>query len=953
MDEFKLKNGESNEFLALWKCSVGLFIIKILSDQTCSKFEEKIEEIKSQIVTLEKEFLLSDNQEYYEDLMSSLNQYSKNFFDNFKSYDFLVEKILEDNFRRKDLTKSINYFITLKYVTENQKNSLLDLRETLNYLDQEYFELFKEIILDFYEDKTEIYEIEEIKVLTYEYLITNKKVNDIIYKPCEKTNENKYISIEDELDKSGIYFNENLANILDYIVEEDYDHIINIIDSNINNHSNKNILLYNSSYDATINFVNHFGNNVILNNQLFRKVLNEGFYNPVSKVHISGLNIIDFSKIENNKFEYIKSYSYRGESKSLNIDGVIFINKLPVIFLFKKSSNLRNMYENIMDFVDVFPEAFKFIQKIIIYDDSRLLIGSLFDDIDDYEELITYTQKGFDIERIIKSIVDTNNDHEYGLNKIKLRSIVDSFLKEDFKTITNVLNYNINNYSENFFNYSTYEYASNFIYEIKKDSNIDEKCIFKKAFVNEDGVRNTDIKIIDSVNYFKNRVDLLIDYKLDFNDLFLFVDGIVIINFIPTIIFLEEKEDPKKIIKKIKKIQDKKIFRFLNKLIIKHNGSIYLGYISEDFDDYKNITSYFTSSGKLSVKTLLNYKDVFLDLILEKSTLIESMNNESNKFRNNDFDKNILKTNKEKNDEYEKDLRTDYSDEFLDILDDEEEFDLDNILDNLDFESFIEKADFKFNKEYVSNIIENDSKEDKELLILANEKLVYNYAYYYYKAYKPRCLEVEDLIQMGLGGLLKAAKKFDMSRGTSFSTYAVPWIKQSITRGIQDMGDIVRIPVHINEKINKLTRLEKKSESLYGYVNDDYILEEMDETLERIKNYRLVRYRFLKTPSLDTKVGEDGETELKEFIEDSEVNIEKEYEIKNLKDLIKRELNKFDDREKIIIKKRFGLDGYSPMTLEEVGKEFGVTRERIRQIENKVLEKLKHNRTIKGCRNYI
>lgn len=953
MDEFKLKNGESNEFLALWKCSVGLFIIKILSDQTFSKFEEKIEEIKRQIVTLEKEFLFSDNQEYYEDLMSSLNQYSKNFFDNFKSYDFLVEKILEDNFRRKDLTKSINYFITLKYVTENQKNSLLDLRETLNYLDQEYFELFKEIILDFYEDKTEIYEIEEIKVLTYEYLITNKKVNDIIYKPCEKTNENKYISIEDELEKSGIYFNENLANILDYIVEEDYDHIINIIDSNINNHSNKNILLYNSSYDATINFINHLGNNIILNNKLFRKVLNEGFYNPVSKVHIRGLNIIDFSKIENNKFEYIKSYSYRGESKSLNIDGVIFINKLPVIFLFKKSSNLRNMYENIMDFVDVFPEAFKFIQKIIIYDDSRLLIGSLFDDIDDYEELITYTQKGFDIERIIKSIVHTSNERAYGLDKIELSSIIDSFLKEDFKIIANILNYNINKYSDNIFNYSTYEYASNFIYEIKKDSNIDEKCIFKKAFVNEDGVQNTDIKIIDSVNYFKNRVDLLIDYKLDFNDLFLFVDGIVIINFIPTIIFLEEKEDTKKIIKKIKKIQDKKIFRFLNKLIIKHNGSIYLGYISEDFDDYKNITSYFTSSGKLSVKTLLNYKDVFLDLILEKSTLIESMNNESNKFRNNGFDKNILKTNKEKNDEYEKDLRTDYSDEFLDILDDEEEFDLDNILDNLDFESFIEKADFKFNKEYVSNIIENDSKEDKELLILANEKLVYNYAYYYYKAYKPRCLEVEDLIQMGLGGLLKAAKKFDMSRGTSFSTYAVPWIKQSITRGIQDMGDIVRIPVHINEKINKLTRLEKKSESLYGYVNDDYILEEMDETLERIKNYRLVRYRFLKTPSLDTKVGEDGETELKEFIEDSEVNIEKEYEIKNLKDLIKRELNKFDDREKIIIKKRFGLDGYSPMTLEEVGKEFGVTRERIRQIENKVLEKLKHNRTIKGCRNYI
>lgn len=951
MDEFKIKSNLTNEFLALWKCSVGLFIIKILSNKTYSKFEEKIEEIKNEIGTLETEFLFTDNKQYYEDLMSSLNQYSKNFFDNFKSYDFLVEKILEDNFRRKDLTKSINYFITLKYVTENQKNSLLDLRETLNYLDQEYFELFKEIILDFYEDKSEIYETEEIKVLTYEYLINNNKVNHSIYKTCERTNTN--INILDKFKNSEINLNKDLSKILDRTIERDYDQIINIIDSNLNKHSDESLLLYNSSYDSTINLINNFGNNVILNNQLFRKVISEGFFNPVIKENISGLNIFDFNKIENNKFEYIKNYSYRDIDKILNIDGIIFINKLPVVFLFKKTTGLRNMYEIVMDFVDAFPEIFTFIQKVIIYDDSKLFIGSLFDDIDDYEELNTYTQKNFDQENIMKKVFGKSNDHVNGLNKIGLRSIIDSFVKEDFKIITNVLNFNINRFSEFNYDYSTYEYASNFIYDIKRNKNINENSIFKKDFVNEEGVQNNNIRIIDNLNYSRNNLDLLLNYKLDLNDLDISIDGIVIINFIPTFIYLEEKDDPKKIIKTIKEIQDKKIFRFLNKLIIKHNDGIYLGYISENFDDYKNITSYFTLSGKLSIKTLLNYKDVFLDLILEKSTLIESINNEANKLRINDSVKNILKTNKEKNNEYEKDLSIDYSDEFLDKLDDEEELDLDNILENLDFESFVENADFKFNKDYVLNIIENDSKEDKELLILANEKLVYNYANYYYQAYRPRCLEVDDLVQLGLGGLLKAAERFDLGRGTSFSTYAVPWIRQSITRGIQDMGDIVRIPVHLNEKINKLTRLEKKSESLYGYVNDDYILEEMDETLEKIKDYRLVRYRFLNTPSLDIKVGEDGETELKEFIEDPEVNIEKEYEINNLKVLINRELNKLDDREKIIIKKRFGLDGYSPMTLEEVGKELDVTRERIRQIENKVLKKLKYNRTIKGCRNYI
>lgn len=950
MDESKLKNGVTNEFLALWKCSVGLFIIKILSHQTYSKFENKIEEIKKEIETLEKDFIVLGNQEYYEDLMSSLNKYSKNFFSHFRSYESLIEKILEDDFRRKDLIKSINYFITLKDVSEYQKNSLTDLRKILNYLDKEYFELLKEIMLDFYEDKSEIYETEEIKVLTYEYLITNNKANNSIYKTCDRTNTN--INILDKFKNSEINLNKDLSKILDRIIERDYDQIINIIDSNLNKHSDESLLLYNSSYDSTINLINNFGNNVILNNQLFRKVISEGFFNPVIKENISGLNIFDFNKIENNKFEYIKNYSYRDKDKILNIDGIIFINKLPVVFLFKKTTGLRNMYEIVMDFVDAFPEIFTFIQKVIIYDDSKLFIGSLFDDIDDYEELNTYTQKNFDQENIMKKVFGKSNDYVNGLNKIGLRSIIDSFVKEDFKIITNVLNFNINRFSEFNYDYSTYEYASNFIYDIKRNKNINENSIFKKDFVNEEGVQNNNIRIIDNLNYSRNNLDLLLNYKLDLNDLDISIDGIVFINYIPTIVYIETKENPKNAIKKLIAESDKKVFQFLNKILINYNGNIYFGSTSDDYDNYKIVTSYFNEYNKLSIATILDYKNILLNLIFEKTIFTKALYNSINMLDNNSA-KSILKNNKADNIEYKKDPCFNHSDDFLDLLDDEEEFDLDNILDNGDFDSFIENADFKFNKEYVSNILENDSKEDKELLILANEKLVYNYAYYYYKAYKPRCLEVEDLIQMGLGGLLKAAKKFDMSRGTSFSTYAVPWIKQSITRGIQDMGDIVRIPVHLNEKINKLTRLEKKSETLYGYVNDDYILEEMDETLERIKNYRLVRYRFLKTPSLDTKVGEDGETELKEFIEDSEVNIEKEYEIKNLKDLIKRELNKLDDREKIIIKKRFGLDGYSPMTLEEVGKELGVTRERIRQIENKVLKKLKYNRTIKGCRNYI
>ena len=946
MGEIKINTNDSNEFIILWKCSVAIYIIKNISFKTCSNFENKVKDIKRDIEILKKEFLVSNDKEHYDNLMYALNNYSKNFYRYFKSYDLIVDKILEDDFQREDLIKIMNSYINLKDITRDEKFYLFESKKLLSYLDQDYLEMLKEIVLEFYEDKFEICDLQEIEIRTYNYLKANIGFSNIIRNSSEKNiEENRLIEV---LEKSEIYLNENLSNILDNIIEKNYDELINIIDSNLNKYSEDRLLFYNSSYDAAVNFLNNLGNNVILNNKLFERVVNEGFFNPIRKENIKGLNIFDLKNFKNNKIECIKMYSYKNNSQCLNIDEVIFVNQVPVALLFKKTDSLRNMYENVMDLVDIFPEIFTFIQKIIIYEDSKIFIGSIFDDIDDYKEF-TYSQKSFELEKFITKMFFKNHGLSDEANKIGLSSIMDVFLEEDSKTITNILNYYINKFSNLNYNYSTYEYANCFIYEIKKHYSLNKQSIFKKAFKNEEGIQNNNVRIIDGLNYSKNHMDLLLNYNLIISDLNIKLDGIFFVNYIPTLIYLEAENNPKNILKRLKCLSDKKTSYFLNKLIIKYNENFYYGSLHEDFEEFEDLTNCLIKRNNLSVETILDYKDLFLDLILEKFSFSDLRKNENYKLIDNNFSMNNIKSNRKEYSDDKGKLHIDY----LDLLNDEDDLDLDDLIDDGEFKEFTEIANFKYNNEYVENIIDNDSKEDKKLLILANENLVYMYANIYYKIYKPRCLDIDDLAQLGREGLLKAAERFDFSFGTSFSTYAVPWIRQSITRGIQDMGDIVRIPTHMYEKINKLTRLEKKSELLYGRVNDDYILEEMDEKIEKIKNYRLVRYKFLRTPSLETEVGEDGDAVLKDFIEDPEVNIEKEYEIKNLKVLIDRELNKLDDREKTIIKKRFGLDGNSPMTLEDIGLEFGVSRERIRQIENKVLEKLKYNRTIKECKNFI
>ena len=245
-------------------------------------------------------------------------------------------------------------------------------------------------------------------------------------------------------------------------------------------------------------------------------------------------------------------------------------------------------------------------------------------------------------------------------------------------------------------------------------------------------------------------------------------------------------------------------------------------------------------------------------------------------------------------------------------------------------------------------IAEGD-KEAKDLLISSNLRLVISIA----KKYIVSGVLLEDLIQDGNLGLMKAADRFDYTKGYKFSTYATWWIKQTIRRSIADTGRSIRIPVHMYERIITFKKAEKELLQEYGREpTDEEIRLRTGFTVEHIEQARsLVSQNLL---SLDASVDEEGDSVLGDFVADqSQESIEKQTEDA---DLARRMVEFMDemlsDREKMVIEKRFGFNGNAPMTLEEVGAQMGVTRERIRQIEAKALRKMKNTRKNKVLKDY-
>ena len=244
--------------------------------------------------------------------------------------------------------------------------------------------------------------------------------------------------------------------------------------------------------------------------------------------------------------------------------------------------------------------------------------------------------------------------------------------------------------------------------------------------------------------------------------------------------------------------------------------------------------------------------------------------------------------------------------------------------------------------------IEQGDVEAKQHLASANLRLVVALA----KKFVNRGMQFLDLIQEGNLGLMRAVEKFDYRRNFKFSTYATWWIRQAITRAIADQARTIRIPVHMVETINKLVRVNRQLlQELGREPRPDEIAKAMDTTEEKVREIM----KFAQEPvSLETPIGEEEDSHLGDVIEDrSERSPQETAESEILKEEIESVLDTLTGREKTVIKLRFGLIDGQPRTLEDVGREFNVTRERIRQIEGKALRKLRHPSRSRRLRDFI
>lgn len=555
-----------------------------------------------------------------------------------------------------------------------------------------------------------------------------------------------------------------------------------------------------------------------------------------------------------------------------------------------------------------------------------------------------------------------------------------SFYRPSYKDMANIVLNSIKTTNPDLNPNEAWSYTTHFVNGMKgnliTNNNYFQSVLRNGLYSPVNNIQDKELHLLSSTNGLeKNSYNYLNNIRISNSREHKIFDFILLINEFPLILIkLTEKNElslERAFIDLETDFEEFPMFFNFNKFILLTDGSTYkLGSIFDFPEDYltfktdsidycgefdysfKQLEELLSSQNILDF--LKNNKDSsqVLEYIKNKSKIIKDI--EEVKGQDFDFKKVALDKKREFIKDEKDDIEAYEEDEELNFLAEIFNPDLEEVLESDDFKKRLEKVrevpDFKENKAYIEEIQNNEDMGVVETFVKANERLVLKEVSRYLR-YQTTSVDFDDLYQLGYIGLLKAAKRFDLSMDNEFSTYAIYWIRQTIMRGIQDDSLVIRLPVHRWDSLSKLKRLESVSETSFNKIDYEWISEELDLSMEKLLELIIIRNTFMNNTSLDIPVGVDEDTNLGDFIAD-DYSIEDLIISSDLKNNLNELLDTLDPRSRAVIIKRFGLNGGEPMTLEEIGKEFDVTRERIRQIEAKALRKLRHPTRIKKLKDY-